>query len=130
MCDPENSSERRSPFLILSYFVVTIMFLVMININEDLVHSMSGHIIFFPFTLMSIVHLVTLLGELSQRIDETVIVIGLLTECIVMGVKHNAPSVPATAPLTIALLLWSFIYIRLIGINKRNMAASNNQPLK
>jgi hypothetical protein len=85
MCDPENSTERRVPFLILAYFVITYIFLIMINMNEYYLHRMNGYIIYFPYIVMFVVHLVTLLTELLYKLTESIIVIALLIESIILS---------------------------------------------
>ena len=57
--------------------------------------------------------------SITEHINEAVIVVGLLTEVIILAAKQNGNLIPLTTPLTVAVLLWMYIYFSLIGIGRR-----------
>ena len=85
MCDPENNTDRRAPFLILSYFVIIFLFCIMVNINESILSEINGYVLYFPFIILFLVHLVTMAVDLNDRRDEVIIVLSLLFEAIIFA---------------------------------------------
>jgi hypothetical protein len=62
--DPENFTERRVPFFIVTYFAVTFLFLIYVNINRQLSYTVNGYITMFPFLFALSIHVLMLATEL------------------------------------------------------------------
>lgn len=79
-CDPENNTEKRIPFLILSYLLMTLAFMVLLNINEKILLSINGYLLYAPILCALVSHIITIVPYFGQRSYELVLVILLLAE--------------------------------------------------
>ena len=59
LCDPENHTEKRVPFLILSYLLMLLAFMVIININEKILSSINGYLLYSPVFFTLAFHMIT-----------------------------------------------------------------------
>ena len=48
LCDPENDTERRFPFLVLTYIFMFLGELIIVCINERILDTINGYILFSP----------------------------------------------------------------------------------
>ena len=65
LCDPENETERRIPFLILSYLLMILAFMVLLNVNEKILDSIDGYILFSPILFALVFHMITIVPYFS-----------------------------------------------------------------
>ncbi len=126
MCDPETNTERRIPFLILSYFIMTLLFSIILNLNEQVVPQMNGYLVFFPYIMLFTIHLISIITELNENINEALIVIGLLTESLILSELKNGTGIQVSVPISILLLCWIYAYVRIIDAHRIFMYYSSN----
>ncbi len=109
MSDPEISTTKRIPFLILNYFIVLIISLGSLNLNglEILENGSSGFIVFFPILQGLTVHLITLVSDIDENRSEVMIVTAILLEMLFICMEWNDSII---IRLTIAIMTWGYIY--------------------
>jgi hypothetical protein len=75
---------------------------------------MNGYILMFPFIFVTSMHLLTLLMEFTSKPYETINAFFILMESIFIAEIMNGEAILISVVLTIALLLWAFLYLKLI----------------
>lgn len=65
LCDPENHTEKRIPFLMLSYLLMILAFMVLLCINEKILSDIDGYIIFLPLLSAFVFHMITIVPYFS-----------------------------------------------------------------
>jgi hypothetical protein len=74
LCDPENETERRVPFLVLTYIFMILAELVILCINERIIDTMNGYILYSPLFIALAFQLISILPDVHERRNETIIV--------------------------------------------------------
>lgn len=115
-CDPENNTEKRIPFLILSYLLMTLAFMVLLNINEKVLSQINGYLLYAPILGALISHIITIAPYFGQRSFELVLVTLILAEFELFVLIKNGMMIPPTAPYVGATLIWCMVYYRLVTI--------------
>ena len=123
LCDPENHTEKRIPFLILSYLLMILAFMVLLNINEKILSDIDGYIIFSPLLFALVFHMITIVPYFSQRFYEGVLITLLFAEFILFSLMKNGMTIPDTSPYVGAVLIWCVVYYMLVV----NRVSSNKE---
>ncbi|CDW73653.1 UNKNOWN [Stylonychia lemnae] len=130
LCDPEINRTKRLPFLMMNYFVVSILTIVYFNINGfQIIQKSNGIIMFFPLIFNLVMHLITILTDQLQHKTELLVVSSILAEIIIFSLEWDQSIV---IRFSIAIITWFYIYYRIImkikyqKLNENSKNGNNN----
>ena len=90
ICDPENGTDKRLPFLVLLHFIAIFGFLILCNINENIMGSLNAWIVVFPLIFAIVFHFITIFPKFYERSHEGVVLVFLLALIVVLAMMHNS----------------------------------------